>query len=415
MKWLMILRLVALSECLVKIPLMTKSIRENLRENGMLKDYLEKYPYNLAYKFLHQYQDNRISLEPMRNYLDLVYVGIITIGTLPQEFKVILDTGSTDLWEPSIYCVSQACTNHNIFNPLLSSTFQVSGRPINIACGTGQMLGFLGYDNVKIGDLVDIGRGFSLSVKEPGKFMRYAVFDGILGLGYPGLDVEGATSVFDNLWNQGLLSQNLFAFYLSNKEEKGSMLMLGGVDSSHYTRNLNWVPVSKLLYWQIAMDSISINGKVIACDGSCQAIVDTRTSLLIGPQNSIHDIRKKINAQHYFSSEYIIKCDTINTLPDLIFTINGINYPVPASAYIQQHRPDICYSKFEKYVDPSPNANTWVLGDVFLRLYFSVSDWANTRQGKDPSHQLSATHSCNALSSPASHNIVLTDFNKLHS
>ncbi|KAL4697255.1 hypothetical protein H8959_002953 [Pygathrix nigripes] len=54
-----------------KIPLMKiKSIRENLRENDMLKDYLEKYPSGLAYKFLDQYQDNGISLEPMRNYLD---------------------------------------------------------------------------------------------------------------------------------------------------------------------------------------------------------------------------------------------------------------------------------------------------------------------------------------------------------
>ncbi|XP_033061806.1 pepsin F-like [Trachypithecus francoisi] len=221
MKWFMILGLVALSECLVKIPLMKiKSIRENLRENDMLKDYLEKYPSGLAYKFLDQYQDNGISLEPMRNYLDLAYIGIITIGTPPQEFKVILDTGSTDLWVPSIYCASQACTNHNIFNPLLSSTFRVSGRPISIAYGTGQMLGCLGYDNVKIRDLVDIGQGFDLSVKEPGKFTKYAVFDGILGLGYPSLGVEGATPVFDNLWNQGLLSQNLFAFYLSRSMQE---------------------------------------------------------------------------------------------------------------------------------------------------------------------------------------------------
>ncbi|KAK2100379.1 hypothetical protein P7K49_021727 [Saguinus oedipus] len=110
----------------------------------------------------------------------LAYICIISIGTPPQEFKVILDTGSTDLWVPSVYCFSQACgehslphlvssqhllfcpqqpdrcpplvsaADHNVFNPLLSSMFRGSGRPISITYGTRQMSGFLGYDTVKV-------------------------------------------------------------------------------------------------------------------------------------------------------------------------------------------------------------------------------------------------------------------------
>lgn len=385
MKWLGVLWLVTLSECLVKIPLMKiKSMRENLRESDMLKDYLEKYPRSRAHVLLERRRNPAITYEPMRNYLDLVYVGVISIGTPPQEFKVVLDTGSAYLWVPSIYCSSPACANHKVFNPLRSSTFLVSGRPVNVAYGSGEMSGFLAYDTVKIGDLMVVAQAFGLSLEEPGTFMEYAIFDGILGLGYPDLSLQGILPIFDNLWLQGLIPQNLFAFYLSSKDEKGSMLMLGGVDPSYYSGDLHWVPVSKPSYWQLTLESISMNGEVIACEGGCQGIMDTGTSLLTGPRNAIRNIQNLIGAKASSDGEYVLKCDTINTLPDIVFTINGVTYPVPASAYIRKGHSHICSSNFEEDLDDSSDPEMWVLGDVFLRLYLTVFDRANNRIGLAP-------------------------------
>nr|AAB91421.1 pregnancy-associated glycoprotein [Equus zebra] len=383
MKWFGVLGLVALSECLVTIPLVKiKSLRENLREKDMLKEYLEKYPFRLTHKLLHKHADSGVAFEPMRNYLDIAYMGIISVGTPPQEFQVIFDTGSADLWVPSIYCSSPACSNHNTFNPLRSSTFVASGQPIKLIYGTGKMSGFVGYDTIKISSLVDRNQAFGLSVEEPDKILELATFDGILGLSYPILSVKGVTPVFDNLWNQGLLSQKLFAFYLSSKGKKGSVVMFGGVDPSYYTGELHWVPVSKPLYWQISMDSISINGKVIACDGGCQAIVDTGTSLLLGPQDAVLNIQEIIQARRSTSGGYFIDCDAVNTLPDILFTIDGIGYPVPANAYIQKDAAlGICFSSFEGNEDILNNLEEWILGDVFLRLYFTVFDRENDRIG----------------------------------
>ena len=40
-------------------------------------------------------------------------------------------------------------------------------------------------------------------------------FDGIFGLNYPDISLTGAIPIFDNLKNQGAVSEPVFAFYLS--------------------------------------------------------------------------------------------------------------------------------------------------------------------------------------------------------
>lgn len=60
-----------------------------------------------------------------------------------------------------------------------------------------------------------MSQAFGLSQKESNKSFEYGTFDGILGLAYPNIAIQGTTPVFDNLWKQGLIPQNVFAFYLS--------------------------------------------------------------------------------------------------------------------------------------------------------------------------------------------------------
>lgn len=46
-----------------------------------------------------------------------------------------------------------------------------------------------------------------------------------------------------------------------------------------------------------------MNGQAIACSGSCQAIVDTGTSLLAGPTNAIANIQSYIGASQNSNGE----------------------------------------------------------------------------------------------------------------
>ncbi|XP_039992100.1 pepsin A-like [Xiphias gladius] len=363
MKWaIVVCAMVALSECFIQVPLEKgKTAREILEEKGLWEEYRLKYPYNPLSKF-----DQRFAVgnQPMTNDADLSYYGVISIGTPPQSFQVIFDTGSSNLWVPSVYCQSAACNNHDKYNPTMSSTYRFNGKPLTIQYGTGSMTGFLAYDTVTVGGIAVKNQIFGLSQTEAA-FMQHMVADGILGLAYPRLSASDATPVFDNMMTEGLVNQDLFSVYLSPNSQQGSVVTFGGIDHNHYTGPITWIPLSNELYWQITVDSVTINGQVVACNGGCQAIVDTGTSLVVGPQSSIGNINSMLGANSQYGNS--VNCNSLGQMPDVIFHIHGQEFALPASAYVFQSQYSGCRTGFSGGGD-----SLWILGDVFIRHYFSI-------------------------------------------
>lgn len=72
-------------------------------------------------------------------------------------FGVVFDTGSSNLWVPSIECDDVACNMHSQYDSSLSSTYQEDGNPIVFAYASGAVAGFTSYDNVEVhSSLTDI-------------------------------------------------------------------------------------------------------------------------------------------------------------------------------------------------------------------------------------------------------------------
>ncbi|XP_057583142.1 pregnancy-associated glycoprotein 2-like [Hippopotamus amphibius kiboko] len=328
MKWLGILGLVAFSECLVRIPLTKiKTMRETLRDKNLLTMFLEE---NTDDSSQNVNDDTRMSLQPLRNYQDMHYVGKITIGTPPQEFRVIFDTGSSVLCVPSINCSSPFCRTHKLFNPHSSTTYRSTAHHFELAYDYGRMIGIIAFDTVRIGNLVILDQAFGLSVTHT--WWQHDNFDGILGLSYPSLSPK-VPLVFDTMKTRGIISQPVFAFYLTTGKENGSVVMFGGVDHNYHKGKLKWIPVSRTQFWQIAMNRITMLGKVIGCFHGCQAILNTANSYLMGPTRVITTIHNLIRAST-FETKNMVPCNSIGHLPTIIFTINGNDYPVPAQSYI---------------------------------------------------------------------------------
>ncbi|XP_066481419.1 embryonic pepsinogen-like [Tiliqua scincoides] len=368
---------VALTECITKLHLEKgKKLRHILKEKNLLESVLQNKQYDIASKYQRTiFKAAQVANEPLLNFLDTEYYGTIYIGTPPQKFTVVFDTGSSNLWVPSIYCKSTACQNHQRFNPSQSSTYRSTQQTVSIDYGTGSMDGVFGYDKVMISSFTDPNQMIALSTSEPGFIFTYSKFDGILGLGYPSIASGGQTPVFDRLVHLGLVEQDLFSVYLSHGKT-GSMVTFGGIDKSYYSGSINWIPVTQQGYWQIAMDSILVNDQVIACSGGCQAIVDTGTSLLAGPPSGISSIQNAIGATPGEYWEYDINCSNLPNMPEVVFVINGIQYPLTPSAYTNQDDAGDCTSGFQNM-----SGDLWILGDVFIREYFSVFDRGNNRVG----------------------------------
>ncbi|XP_043307492.1 pregnancy-associated glycoprotein 2-like [Cervus canadensis] len=221
---------------------------------------------------------------------------------------------------------------------------------------------------------------FGLTKNKIGGFLENSPYGGVLGLAFPSLARSEATPLFDNLRRQGVISKPVFALFMSS-----SLLMLGGVDHAYHKGALKWVPVTQARLWQITVDRVSINKMVVACSRGCQAIVDSGISVLAGPTQVVHNIFKHINPKPKEKNQQLISCDQAKTLPPINFTINGMDFPVSPKYYIQKVFEDICFVSFQggtEYMSPS---DTWILGDIFLRAYFTVFDRGNYRISLAPS------------------------------
>ncbi|XP_051225289.1 aspartic proteinase oryzasin-1 [Lolium perenne] len=288
------------SEGLVRIPLKKLPlVHENSLVAGEDAQSLLAQRHGLVFNKEPQPQP-KSDIVILKNYLNAQYYGEVGIGTPSQNFTVIFDTGSSNLWVPSSKCYfSIACYLHKSYRARRSSTYKKKGKWVSIHYGTGAIVGYISQDSVQVGGVVVKNQDFIEAALEPSISFMLGKFDGILGLGFKEISAGGAEPVWYNMVSQGLVGSPVFSFWFNRHagEGKGGEIVFGGVDPNHHKGSHTYVPVTKKGYWQFDMGDVLIGRNSTGlCKSGCAAIVDSGTSLLTGPTAIITEINHKLGA-----------------------------------------------------------------------------------------------------------------------
>jgi saccharopepsin len=332
----------------------------------------EVHPLVSPKQKLHQ----RLIAETELSNSDLVeYFGQVAVGTPPQYFKVVFDTGSGILWVPSHLCRGEACRDHTRLVEDADKTLRVDRGYVNIKYGTGRMRGRRATDVVKVAGVNVKAQDFLLSTDEQGLVFRNGRFDGVMGLGREALagilsrGEEGrGVPFYINAVQSNLLAEPKFSIYVSARMGRPGAVVLGGVNPKLFKGPIFYHKGHSPAYWMVSLGTMRVGNEVVETGGA-RGIVDSGTSLLVGPPDIINRILPHVRARPDCSNLHGLQTLEIN-----MKTVDGraVTYKLTPKDYVMQRlgrcKTGIAIMKIQLKM-PHPIV---ILGDTFLRKYYSV-------------------------------------------
>merc|ERR1740130_563793 len=106
----------------------------------------------------------------INNFQNAQFYGEVSVGTPAQKMNVIYDTGSSNLWVPSV-----KSGTHSIFDHTKSSTYTSNGTEFKIMYGSGPVSGVFSQDSVNAGGIQLDGYNFAEVDNFKGLGLAYSI------------------------------------------------------------------------------------------------------------------------------------------------------------------------------------------------------------------------------------------------
>jgi len=303
---------------------------------------------------------------PLKDYMNTQYFINITLGSDNQEFTVVPDTGSSNLWVYSQNCRSIACATHSQYDSSTSTTYEADGTDFDITYGSGSVKGFVSKDVASITGDISASMGFGEIQKVKGSTFLISQMDGIIGLAFDTISVDSLPTFMDVTDS---LPEKTFSFYMHNNPE-GSYMVMPGVDEDLGLTQKAVHDVIEETYWNVNFASMTGPNGTIDTTGY-KAAIDSGTSLIMGPNTLFEPLLEGITVEE--------DCSNLDSLPDITFTFDSTDYVLTANDYVLKETVmdnTQCIMGIMGADLPS-DFNYVIVGDVFMRPYPTKFDLDN--------------------------------------
>ncbi|KAI9266568.1 aspartic peptidase domain-containing protein [Phascolomyces articulosus] len=345
------------------------------------------------------------------------YVIEMGVGTPPQKFKAIFDTGSPTIWIPSDECEEDCPGATSIFKTKESSTYNSEkDNPMKIHYGSGEVTGHVAYDTISLQGTKIPNQPIGVATTIVANLLSDGI-NGIIGFA-PSKGTEEFNkkkkrmlTPMENLVKQKAVERNMFSVYFQpvrdhkDIDHAGGKLALGGLlPEDSYEGEIQWVP--QVLddmygdYWAIGLDSVQVGNTVIKNDNGktgskrkqAVGIVDTGTTMIVLKPSIAKNIIEGMSLVKFNEtlSLYTVPCNKVKSLPSIDFHFpNGVQlslspdqYTVPEWQLVYWGASDCpVYIVSETLGEEDQSGLDFIIGQKFLENYVSIYDGDEHRVG----------------------------------
>ncbi|KAI0736950.1 aspartic peptidase domain-containing protein [Fomitopsis betulina] len=255
------------------------------------------------------------------------YAYLVGVNIGGQNFQVLLDTGSSDLWVVSSNCTSQDCAKVPKFETSDTANLTVSGADFHLGYLLGSVNGTIVTDTVTLGSYEISSQVLALVNSTSGLDLYGTGYSGILGLTFPAEASIAGTygqTFIDNVFASLDVDDQFFAYQLG-RNKTNSSFTIGQLDPAYanLTSNFTYIPVSsagagdgQYNFWKVPLQYLTLNSTRFDLSKSSVpgastsiGILDTGTTLLLGPSADVARFWQSVGNTRNTDAGWQVRCN----------------------------------------------------------------------------------------------------------